>query len=523
MSFGNSIREGNVGLYIRLSREDDDKVLESESITNQKSLLLQYVNENGFTLIDIYVDDGYTGTNFERPDFRRMIADIEKGRINTVITKDMSRLGRDYIGTGNLIEKWFPEHGVRYIAVTDNIDTGIDCTNNDIAPFKAIMNDMYAKDISKKIKSSLIAKRKKGEYIAARPPFGYKLDLDNKKHLIIDKEKCEVVRRIYKMALEGKTCFMIASILTKEHIKAPSDYYSFKWRGKNHIKGKWHPKTIKDILSNQVYCGDMVQYKRRKINYKVKKVIKNDPSEYIIVSNTHEPLIDRETFKQVVKNLPKNVGRYEKKEHHLFDGLLYCGDCHHRISVTPRRKKDNNCYTSCNYHRTYAGMNVCSSHCNNYDKLEQILIDTIRNELNKYIDKEKIKKELADKEFKEKDYDMEVMINKLKCEVMLSKSKMEELYMDKLNKTIDEEMFLKISKIIEKEMEEKNKTINRLIDKQNGKKEDIDYKSEMNKFINKFLLFEKLNRELIINLIDSIEIFEDKSININFTFNNEQE
>ena len=150
-----------VGLYIRLSREDDDKEYESESITNQKSLLLQYAKENNLKVYDIYIDDGYSGTNFDRPEFKRMINDILKGKLNMVITKDMSRLGRDYIGTGELIEKFFPSHDVRYIAVTDNIDTYLDNSNNDIAPFKAIMNDMYAKDISKKIKSSLRAKKKK--------------------------------------------------------------------------------------------------------------------------------------------------------------------------------------------------------------------------------------------------------------------------------------------------------------------------------------------------------------------------
>ena len=153
----------NVGLYIRLSREDDDKNYESESITNQKSLLLQYAKENNLRVYDIYIDDGFSGTNFDRPGFIRLIKDIENKKINMVITKDMSRLGRDYIGTGELVEKFFPEHNVRYIAVTDNIDTYLDSTNNDIAPFKAIMNDFYAKDISKKIKTSLKAKMKDGK------------------------------------------------------------------------------------------------------------------------------------------------------------------------------------------------------------------------------------------------------------------------------------------------------------------------------------------------------------------------
>ncbi len=186
----------NVGIYIRLSREDDDKVMMSESITNQKSLLLQYVKENNLRVYDIYIDDGYSGTNFDRPDFNRLLNDIELGRVNMVITKDMSRLGRDYIGTGNLIEKYFPEHNVRYIAVTDNIDTFLDNSNNDIAPFKAIMNDMYAKDISKKIKSSLRAKQKEGKWVGSRTPFGYEKNIKNKNQLVVNQKQALVVKKM---------------------------------------------------------------------------------------------------------------------------------------------------------------------------------------------------------------------------------------------------------------------------------------------------------------------------------------
>ena len=164
----------NVGIYIRLSREDDDKTLESESITNQRSLLLQYVKENNLRVYDIYIDDGYSGTNFDRPDFIRLINDIELGRVNMVITKDMSRLGRDYIGTGELVEKYFPEHNVRYIAILDNIDTISDSAGNDIAPYRAILNDQYAKDISKKVRSAVRTKKNNGEFLGWKAIYGYR-------------------------------------------------------------------------------------------------------------------------------------------------------------------------------------------------------------------------------------------------------------------------------------------------------------------------------------------------------------
>ena len=344
----------NVGLYIRLSREDDDKTYESESITNQKSLLLQYAKENNLRVYDIYIDDGFSGTNFDRPGFKRLIKDIENKKINMVITKDMSRLGRDYIGTGELVEKFFPEHNVRYIAVTDNIDTYLDSTNNDIAPFKAIMNDFYAKDISKKIKSSLRAKMKDGKYVGGRAPFGYTKDKDNKNQLIVDSEQAIIVRRIFDMALDGLSYYKIADILTSEGIKTPASYYNFEWCGNyNPTFNKWNAKTIYDILNNRIYTGDLVQGRRCKVNYKVKKIVKNSPDNYIVVENTHEAIIDKELFNEVGKRLPKNVGRKEKKENNLLDGLLYCGDCGHRISVQARRKRDNRVYTLCNYYRTY--------------------------------------------------------------------------------------------------------------------------------------------------------------------------
>ena len=392
-----------VGLYIRLSREDEDKTHESESISNQKSLLLQYTKENNLKVYDMYIDDGYSGTNFNRPNFNRLIKDIELGKINMVITKDMSRLGRDYIGTGNLIEKYFPEHNVRYIAITDNIDTFLDSSNNDIAPFKAIMNDMYAKDISKKIKSSLKAKQKEGKWVGSKTPFGYIKDPNNKNHLIIEEEQAHIVKRIYNMCLDGLSFYKISKELTNEGIKTPAQYYEYKWRSNYNCKyGMWHSKTIYDILTNRIYTGDTVQNKRTKVNYKIKKIIKNKPSQYIVVENTHEAIIDKEMFYEVQKRIPKNVGRSEKKETHLLDGLLYCGDCGHRISIGPRRKKDNRCYTICNYYRTYIKQKLCTAHSNNYDDLEEVILRLLKINCLKYIDSKKIKKDTLNK-FKNKE------------------------------------------------------------------------------------------------------------------------
>ena len=511
----------NVGLYIRLSREDDDKVSESQSIINQKSLLTQYVKENDLRLVDIYIDDGYSGTNFDRPEFKRMIDDILKGKINMVITKDMSRLGRDYIGTGELIEKFFPTHGVRYIAVTDNIDTYLDTSNNDIAPFKAIMNDMYAKDISKKIKSSLRAKQKEGKWVGGRTPFGYIQDPNNKNKLIIFEEQAVVVRRIFDMCLEGLTCYKIALRLTNEKVKTPAEYYSFEWKNNYHLNyGLWHAKTIRDILTNRIYIGDLVQNKRNKVNYKVKKIIKNSPENYIVVENTHEPIIEKEIFYEVQKRIPKNVGRNEKKGTHLLDGLLYCGDCGHRISVTSRRKKDNRCYTICNYYRTYMKDYVCTTHSNNYDVLEKIILNTLKELCLNYIGKRKIKEEILENINNDNKQSIKKELSVLENEINNINSNLDNIYLDKLNKIIAEEQFNRVKIKLENELKIKQDRYIELSSNINEKKiTEINHK-KIEKFIDEFLSIEKPNRELIINLVDRIEIFEDKNINIKVTFNN---
>ena len=347
-----------VGLYIRLSRDDGN--IESDSIVSQRSLLNQYVKENNYIVVDEYVDDGFSGTNFDRPSFKRMMKDIELGKINMIITKDMSRLGRDYIGTGELIEKFFPNNNIRYIAINDGIDTFIDNTNNDIAPFKAIMNDMYAKDISKKIKSSLHSRMKDGLYVSGRCPFGYKKNPNNKNHLVINEEQAEVVKLIFNLALKGNTYHYIARYLTKRKIKTPASYYNYVWNTKcintNCISqeyGVWVDTTIKSILTNRIYTGDAVQGKTKKINYKLKKTVKNNPDDYIIVENTHEAIIDKDTFNYVQTLLPKNVKRPEKKRFYLLDGLLYCGDCKHRITIRYQNKTGRS-YTTCDYYRTYS-------------------------------------------------------------------------------------------------------------------------------------------------------------------------
>ena len=503
----------SVGLYIRLSREDENKTDVSESITNQKSLLLQYVKENNLRVYDIYIDDGYSGTTFDRPGFNRLIRDCENKLVNMVITKDMSRLGRDYIKTGYYLEKYFPEHNIRYIAITDNIDTYLNNSNNDIAPFKAIMNDYYAKDISKKIKSSLRAKQKEGKWVGSRCPYGYDKDINNKNHLVINEEQAGIVRYIFDLSLNGLTCFKIANKLTLENIKTPAQYYNFNWKNNYNMNmGKWHPKTIKDILTNRLYTGDLVQNRRSKVNYKIKKVVYNKECDYIVVPNTHEAIIDKELFDRVQSLIPKNVGRNEKRENHLLDGLLYCGECNHRISVSPRRKIDNRCYTVCNYYRTYLKQKVCTMHSNNYDILEDNILELLKEYCLKYMDKKSILNRVIDTN-NDKQNNLRYIKN-LEKEISNINDNLDSIYIDRLNKNISEEQFNRVKIKLETELNIKLDKI-----KEFKKEKTQNNNIDREKYIREVLELNNISRDIIINLIDRIEIFEDKQINLILNFN----
>lgn len=511
-----------VGIYIRLSRDDGN--IESDSIVSQRSLLNQYICENNYNLVDEYVDDGFTGTNFERPSFKRMINDIESGKINMIITKDMSRLGRDYIGTGELIEKYFPNKNVRYIAINDGIDTFIDNTNNDIAPFKAIMNDMYAKDISKKVKTSLHSRMKDGLYVSGRCPFGYMKDLNNKNHLVINNEQADIVKLIFNLALKGNTYHYIAQELTKRKIKTPAAYYNYVWNTKcintNCISqeyGVWVDTTIKAILTNRIYVGDTVQGKTKKINYKLKKVVKNKPNDFIIVKNTHEAIIDRDTFEFVQTLLPKNVKRPEKKRFYLLDGLLYCGDCKHRITIRYQNKTGRS-YTTCDYYRTYSKYHLCTTHTNNYENLERVILDNIKDVCKEYLDKSKIKDSISNMEFKDNSLKIKKQMEGLELANNKLTENLDKNYMNMLKGIIDEEQYIRVSENIKTEISNNKKNIDNF-KKETSESNKIN-KKQIEKYINKFLSLENLTRELIINLVEKIYIYQDKQIDIIFTFKN---
>ena len=508
----------SVAIYIRLSKEDVDKHLESESVKNQKVLLENYVNDNKYQLYNIYIDDGYTGVNFDRPGFQKMKKDIELNKINMVITKDLSRLGRDYIETGKYIEKYFPMHNVRYVSLLDGIDTSIDDSNNDIAPFKAVINDMYSKDNSKKIRTALHTKQLKGKWVGSCPPLGYMIDSNDKNHLIINDEEATIVKKIFSLANEGNSFYQIRNVLISENI--PTASIIRKMHSNTYLanQGIWSTKTIKNILTNQLYVGDMVQNRRQRVNYKIRKIIKNDKSRWIIVNNTHEAIIDRKIFNITQKLLYNCKVRPRKESYRLFDGILYCYDCKGKISICAPRKTDKKTYIVCNKYRMYSKMKLCTSHSNNYDLLEEEILFKIKEIFLKHIN-QKIINNLKNIYLKSKTTDKEVltadMINE---KINVKKDLMEKMYIEKLENKITQELYNRISFKLNTELKKLDEEkINLILSVTNDKKDIID---DSNVKIKEFINFLNIKRDTILKIVKKIEIHNNKEIDIFFNFSN---
>ena len=497
-----------VAIYIRLSKEDMDKGYdESESITNQKALLIEYVEKLGweYELVDIYIDPGYTGTNFNRPDFKRMIRDIELGKINMVITKDLSRLGRDYIETGEYIEKWFPENNVRYVSVTDNIDTfATNNGNNDIAPFKSILNDMYSKDLSKKIKTALHTMQKQGKWVGGKTPLGYMKDPKDKNHLVICEEEAKIVKTIFGMAISGNNVGEIRDYLNNNNIPTTNQIRYNK-------ATFWENKTVKLILQNKVYVGVTIQNKRSRISYKNRKLRANPEEQWQIVENTHKPIIDKNVFDRVQKIvIVQNYNRNEKKNTFLLDGLLFCYECKHKIGV--RGKKNGNYYMVCNNYRRNSKLKLCTSHGFSYSNLEETIINYIKNLFQK-IDSEKVELEVKNGMTK---YDYGKILKKLRNEIELINNNIDQMYVDKLNNKISEEMYERLLKKFKNEIGEKeNKYLEIKQQKEESKQDNTE---KIKSVVQEFLELKELTPEFMKVIINRIEIHQDKHVDLYFNF-----
>ena len=373
------MKKWNVAVYLRLSSDDGDKA-ESNSIANQKSLIRNFIKKNN-DMKDIfyYTDDGYSGTNFDRPDFQRMFNDIKNGKVNCIIVKDLSRLGRNYIEVGNYIEQIFPLYNIRFIAVNDNIDSFKDpkSVSDVIVPVKNLMNDEYARDISNKVRSVLDNKKEKGEFIGSFAPYGYIRNPNDKHKFIVDKEAEKVIKKIFNMILSGKSKKDVVNELNTLNIATPRVHKIENGTIKSTIKEsvkKWTPKKIDEILKNQTYTGDLVQGVRKKVSHKIHKNKRVNTENWVIIPNHHKPIVSKEDFKKVQELLyERNIRINSENGYDIFSGHLGCNECGENMII---RKSQYHTYYYC---RTYLKHKNCFPNSFRKEELEKTVIEILNN------------------------------------------------------------------------------------------------------------------------------------------------
>ena len=514
----------NVGIYIRLSQEDKDKKYESdsESVINQKELLRNYVKSNNFNLVKEYVDDGFSGTDFERPGFQRMLEDINNKKINCVIVKDLSRLGRDHVMTGYYIETFFPENNIRFISILESFDSFKNQASNDSSTFIIACNDYYSKQNSIKIRNVLNEKRKSGKFVGSLPCYGYMRDPEDKGHLIPNPETAPIVKKIFKWRADGIGPTEIANRLNKAHVVTPSGYKKTNYSSRLIDRDNWNISTVKKILINRVYTGDLVQHTQTKVSYKSKKKIAVDEKFWIVVNNTHEALIDKDTFEYVNNLRKRNTRNYEVKtgrEKRLLEGKLFCKECSNRLTVLYRRNLD---YWSvnCNRYSRDPVRGMCYSHFYPYNYLEEQVLEQINKSVSKLI-KELDLKELNNevvKSIHKETNNIDKTIKNLETEKEKITKRINTLYDDRCDGVISAEVYKELAK----ESETKLKEINDLIDTEKIKKykikKRVDVLPDYTKKIKKLLDLNKPKKELIDTLVDKIVIDKDRNITIYFKY-----
>ncbi len=514
-----------VGRYVRLSKEDGDNK-QSESIDNQLLIIQQYLDRHPeLVLVDTYIDDGYTGMNYDRDDFIRMMRDVETGKINTIITKDLSRLGRDQVETSRLLRKDFIIRKIRYIAVDDNIDTFSEERNDIEIPFRILVNDFYSKDISVKVKASLNSKREHGEFIGAFAPYGYKKDEKDNNKLIPDEEAAQVVKRIFRMFLQGYGKMKIARILNKEGIPGPTAY---KHRNKeNYHNSKklestsyWTYSTVYKILCNEVYIGHMVQHKQEKISYNLKQNRSVPREKHIVVQNMHAPIIDEDIFKSVQKLLStknRNPGMDENVT--MYAGILKCGDCGRRLCKTMcKTRAGRSVYYKCGTYKQY-GKDYCSGHTIREEILNSIVLNAIRQEA-KIALKQKDIDILKQMAYNTPKGSEELKIKEIKNAILALQKEKSNMLRMLAKGIISEEDYLSYQNEISEEEKKYKELENSWLDKKVRKKSYLEqYENWVMRFIN-YIDIEEITREVLIALVEEIKVFEDKRIEITFKFKN---
>jgi DNA invertase Pin-like site-specific DNA recombinase/DNA-binding MarR family transcriptional regulator len=494
---------------MRLSR-DDEGTTESASIQTQRSMLTSYAKENGFIIHDEYVDDGWSGTNFDRPAFKRLVADIEAGYVNMVISKDLSRLGRDYITAGEYTERYFPEHGVRYIAINDGYDSSN--SYNDIAPFKNVINEMYARDISKKIRSAFQTKMKDGCYIGNFAPYGYMKDPQNKNHLIVDYRVAPIVQEIFRRAEQGERPKEIAQSLNQREIMPPAVYRcssrAYLDISNYSERKEWTSGSICKLLRNIVYLGHTAQGKTEKVSFKSHVTLRKEPDEWVVIRNTHEPLVTQATYDMVRnrsvsrKNEPKNC--FEN----IFSGIAKCADCGRNMSTTGTRKKGAIANLVCGGYKLY-GSKECSNHFIDYQALYDVVISELRkqtqmsaSDISEILDD--LEKE-APNELRNDD-----QINKVQSSLNARAREIDtiiqKLYEDNVSGKISNERFDKLLLTYETEQKEALNRISSLSESVTGRIKPRNSVQQYLELLKDLTDVTELTPELLHHLIDHIDI-----------------
>lgn len=500
-------------LYCRLS-VDDGNFGGSVSIETQKILLEQYCKDHKITDYKFYCDDGCSGTNFDRPSFKKMLSDIDEGKINLVIVKDLSRFGRNYVEAGMYVQR-FTDSNIRFIAADDNYDSLVN-SDDLLFPIKNVVNEMYARDVSKKTKAAKKAKARDGQFIGSKAPFGYKIDPNDRHHLIVDEPAAQVVKRIFRLASEGVGYNKMAKIFREEKVLTPIAYFNlnnpdyFKsdyWRK----EFDWHVTSIRAILNNEVYLGKLVYGKQRNKSMKSKEKVRNPKEDWIVVENCHEPIITQELWDTVHKILNAKHRPAKAGEVQMFAGLLYCSDCGHCLTYSQKQRKDGSYHGaySCWMYKTH-GKEYYASHYITFDTIyELVLIDIQRNlfQYRKNTDKFKSilsRKYQSDSQKQAEQITLEYEQKQKRCEEL--DKIISRLYEDNVLGRIGDERYESMSQSYELEQVEIKKALPILKSKIDELKRQSDCADNFINVIKKYTIIDKLDASILNELIDKIVV-----------------
>lgn len=452
--------------------------------------------------------------------FKSMIKDIEDGKVNLVIVKDLSRFGRVSSKVTYYTDEYFPEHRVRFVAVADAIDTGLQETSEDITQFRAFFNEWFLRDCSKKVKNGKKTKAKAGKVMVTYATYGYKKDPNDKNHYVIDELTASIVKEIFMMAREGMTPTAIARIMTQRKYPVPSDVVgNTHTRNVNEVKGGWNRNAIKRILQNMTYLGYVINGKLKKVNYKSKKIISVPKEDWIILKDMHEPIIDEETFKIVQQHIASRTRKRVRKYEWLLNGLIECEECQKKLSVLPHHFKSGKTtfYLRCNTYAVNTALKLCTPHSSNLKTTTEIIIDTIRQRCKEYIENEKYAEiaNITKNQFSNRENYTLREIEILEKKLSIINRKIDSLYEDKLNGILNTEDFTRIYQDANNNKQNLQHRINEL--KKHGEKEEVVV--DLNKIVKEFVEMKEINRTMLVQLVDRITISENKEITIFYKFN----